>query len=52
MKAMIEGYEIVPGEHCGSTAMRGLLAHDCGLELPEPAVFGLSAALGLAAHAG
>jgi hypothetical protein len=45
MKAMIEGYEIFPGEHCGSTAMRGLLKHYCGLELPEPAVFGLSAGL-------
>ena len=45
MKTMIEGYEIRPGEHCGSTAMRGLLKHYCGLELPEPAVFGLSAGL-------
>ena len=45
MKARIEGYEIVPGEHCGSTAMRGLLKHYCGLALPEPAVFGLSAGL-------
>jgi hypothetical protein len=42
---MIEGYEIFPGEHCGSAAMRGLLKHYCGLELPEPAVFGLSAGL-------
>jgi len=45
LKTMIEGYEIFPGEHCGSTAMRGLLKHYCGLELPEPAVFGLSAGL-------
>ena len=45
MKTMIEGYEIFPGEHCGSAAMRGLLKHYCGLELPEPAVFGLSAGL-------
>jgi hypothetical protein len=45
MKTMIEGYRIHPGEHCGSTAMRGLLEHHCGLELPEPAVFGLSAGL-------
>ena len=45
MKTMIEGYEIVPGEHCGSTSMRGLLKHYCALELPEPAVFGLSAGL-------
>lgn len=45
MKTLIEGYEIFPGEHCGSAAMRGLLKHYCGLELPEPAVFGLSAGL-------
>jgi hypothetical protein len=45
MKTMIEGYEIFPGEHCGSASMRGLLKHYCGLELPEPAVFGLSAGL-------
>jgi len=45
MKTMIEGYRIYPGEHCGSTAMRALLEHYCGLELPEPAVFGLSAGL-------
>jgi hypothetical protein len=45
MQTMIEGYEIRPGEHCGSTAMRGLLQHHCGLELPESAVFGLSAGL-------
>ena len=45
MKTMIEGYEIVPGEHCGSTSMRGLLKHYCRLALPEPAVFGLSAGL-------
>jgi hypothetical protein len=45
MKAMIEGYEIFPGEHCGSAAMRGLLKHYCGLALPEPAVFGLSGGL-------
>ncbi len=41
MKTMIEGYRNFPGEHCGSVAMRGLLNHYCGLELPEPAVFGL-----------
>ena len=41
MKTLIEDYRIDPGEHCGSTAMRGLLRHYCGLELPEPAVFGL-----------
>lgn len=45
MKTMIEGYRIHPGEHCGSSALRGLLEHYCGLELPEPAVFGLGAGL-------
>ncbi len=43
MKASIEGYRGFPGEHCGSVAMRGLLAHYCGLELPEDVVFGLGA---------
>jgi hypothetical protein len=41
MKAMIEGYKIFPGDHCGSVAMRGLLHHYCGLDLPESVVFGL-----------
>ena len=45
MKTIIQGYQIFPGEHCGSAAMRGLLKHYCGLELPEPAVFGLSGGL-------
>jgi hypothetical protein len=43
MKSLIEGYRNYPGEHCGSVAMRGLLHHYCGLELPEHAVFGLGA---------
>ena len=45
MKAMIESYRSFPGEHCGSSAMRGLLHHYCGLELPEVAVFGLGAGI-------
>ena len=45
MKTRIEEYRNFPGEHCGSVAMRGLLHHYCGLELPEPAVFGLGAGL-------
>jgi hypothetical protein len=45
MKTMIEGFRIFPGDHCGSVAMRGLLNFYCGLELPEPAVFGLGAGL-------
>ncbi len=43
MKTLIEGYEIFPGEHCGSASLRGLLKHYCGLELPEAAIFGLGA---------
>ncbi len=45
MKALIEGYRSFPGDHCGSVAMRGLLHHYCGLDLPEAAVFGLGAGL-------
>ena len=45
MKTRIEGYQNFPGEHCGSVAMRGLLKHYCGLELPEGATFGLGAGL-------
>src|SRR4029453_18385720 len=45
MKTLIEGYEIFPGEHCGSASMRGLLKHSCGIPRPEPAVFGLSGGL-------
>jgi hypothetical protein len=45
LKTLIENYKSFPGEHCGSVAMRGLLNHYCGLELPEPAVFGLSAGI-------
>ncbi len=41
MKTMIDHYEIFPGDHCGSVAMRGLLNHYCDLELPEAAIFGL-----------
>jgi hypothetical protein len=45
MRTLIESYRSLPGEHCGSVAMRGLLRHYCGLDLPEPAVFGLGAGL-------
>ncbi len=41
MKAMIHGYENRPGEHCGSTSLRNLIQHYCGLDLSEPVVFGL-----------
>ncbi len=45
IKTLIEDYRSYPGEHCGSVAMRGLLHHYCGLEIPEPAVFGLGAGI-------
>jgi len=39
---MVPGYRHVPGNHCGSTALRNLLAHH-GLELSEEMAFGLGA---------
>jgi hypothetical protein len=42
---LIDDYRNLPGEHCGSTAMRNLLHHYCGLELSEPVVFGLGSGL-------
>jgi hypothetical protein len=42
---MIEGYRHVPGNHCGSTALRNLLAH-AGVELTEEMAFGLGAGAG------
>jgi hypothetical protein len=39
---MVPGYEHVPGNHCGSTAVRNLLAFH-GLELTEEMAFGLAA---------
>ena len=43
MRHLLEPYEIFPGDHCGSVAMRGLLYHYSGLALPEEAIFGLGA---------
>ncbi len=43
MRHEIADYQNYPGAHCGSVAMRGLLGHYTGLELPESAVFGLGA---------
>jgi len=43
MKTFIDGYRNIPGEHCGSTAMRSLLYHYFDIDLPEAAVFGLGA---------
>lgn len=39
---MVPGYRHVPGLHCGSTALRNLLAHH-GVELTEEMAFGLGA---------
>ena len=39
---MIEGFRHRPGHHCGSTALRNLLAHH-GTELSEEMAFGLGA---------
>ena len=39
---MVPGYEHVPGNHCGSTALRNLLAHH-GTEISEELSFGLGA---------
>lgn len=47
MKTMIENYRNIPGEHCGSTAMRNLLHFYCGLDLDEAVVFGLGSGLDL-----
>jgi len=41
MKTLISGYTCFTGDHCGSVAMRGLLRHYCGLDLPEATAFGL-----------
>jgi hypothetical protein len=45
MKVLIEGYRNVTGEHCGSAAMRNLLHHYCGLDLPEEVIFGLGSGI-------
>jgi hypothetical protein len=42
---MIRGYQNRPGEHCGSTAMRNLIQHYCGLDLSEAVVFGLGSGI-------
>ncbi|MGI8462471.1 MAG: BtrH N-terminal domain-containing protein, partial [Solirubrobacterales bacterium] len=39
---MVPGYRHVPGNHCGSTALRNLLAFH-GAELSEEMAFGLGA---------
>ena len=39
---MVNGFRHVPGNHCGSTALRNLLGH-AGIELTEEMAFGLGA---------
>jgi hypothetical protein len=39
---MIDGYRHIPGNHCGSTALRNLLAFD-GIEISEEMALGLGA---------
>lgn len=45
MRCVIDNYRNIPGEHCGSTAMRNLIWHYCGIDLPEAVVFGLAAGI-------
>jgi hypothetical protein len=45
MKSMIQGYRHRPGEHCGSTVMRNMLLHHCGLDISEALVFGLGSGI-------
>jgi len=44
-RTLIDNYRNVPGEHCGSTAMRNLIRHYCDVELTEAMVFGLGAGI-------
>ena len=39
---MVPGFHHIPGHHCGSTALRNLLAHH-GAEISEELAFGLGA---------
>src|SRR5919106_3097683 len=41
-RVMVPGYRHVPGNHCGSTALRNLLGFH-GVEISEPMAFGLGA---------
>lgn len=44
-KTLLLEYDNRAGKHCGSTAMRNLLQHYCGLDLREEDVFGLGSAI-------
>ncbi len=45
MQYLISNYRNIPGQHCGTTAMRNLLYHYCGLDLTEEIVFGLGSGI-------
>lgn len=45
MRTLIDRYHNRTAGHCGSGAMRNLIQHYCGLDLPEGVVFGLGAGL-------
>jgi hypothetical protein len=45
MNTLIPHYRNIPGQHCGTTAMRNLLYHYCGLDLSEEVVFGLGSGI-------
>lgn len=45
MRVLIDNYRNETAGHCGSGAMRNLIFHYCGLDLPEGVVFGLGAGL-------
>lgn len=45
MRSMIRGYRHRPGEHCGSTVMRNMLLHYCGLDISETLTFGLGSGI-------
>jgi hypothetical protein len=45
MHTQIPHYRNLPGQHCGTTAMRNLLYHYCGLDLTEEVVFGLGSGI-------
>ena len=42
---LVPGYRHLPGNHCGSTALRNLLGY-AGVELSEEMAFGLGAGAG------
>ena len=45
MNTMIAEYRNLPGQHCGSTAMKNLLYYYCNLDLSEEVLFGLGSGI-------